>query len=124
MGSVRLDGRRPWDAGDDRDLADEVALREVRDALTAANHVRAAVQQHEELAPSLALPDDLLVAGKVDFVRERSHLGQLLARQPCEERDVLDQLNLGVLTYTHPSESRTDNPIGTGPRTLGLCDDY
>ena len=70
----RAHGRRGRDGGvprrlrDQRDLAEEVAGPDRGDLLAAALHLRRAVDQDEELAARVALPDQDLAIGQVDLV--------------------------------------------------------
>ena len=90
------DGRRPRRAGDQRDLAEEVAGAERRDLRAVLRHLDPTGSDGDELVRALALADELHPRRHVDQVgRARDRL-QLVAAALREERDRLDQLVLLV----------------------------
>ena len=93
----RRDRCRPLRGLEERDLADEVAALATREPLAALRHLGLAVHDHEELATDLPLAAEHRSRLDLEVVGDTCELGQLLLRQPLEERRPLEGLDLHVL---------------------------
>src|SRR5918999_3286537 len=92
------DGGGPRNLLDKGDLADEVAGAAGADTAALALDLGVALDDHEELVTDLALPGEGGALGDLHVLTHASQLGELLLRQPLEQRGALECLDLGVLT--------------------------
>src|SRR5918999_966578 len=92
------DGGGAWNLFDKGDLADEVAGAAGADSAALALDLGIALDDHEELVTDLALPGEGGALGDLHVLTYASQLGELLLRQPLEQRGALECLDLGVLT--------------------------
>src|SRR5215471_7330904 len=102
---------RPWLAGDQRDLSDEVAWAELVDHPYALDDVGLAFYEDDELPTVLALPRDVAGGWEVEFVREHRDLRELSLRAALEQRNPLQQLDLRVFAQHRPRYSLLHVPI-------------
>src|SRR5207249_7981471 len=127
---ARAHGRRSRLAGDERDLADEVPGAELVDDSHATDDFGLAVDEDDELPASRTLLREVTGGGEVELVREHGDLRKLAPRAALEQRDALQQLDLGVLaqhgaiTVSCMAQSgamivdAVRSPIGQGNGTL------
>ena len=86
---------------DERDLPEEVRRLQRVHLAPVLDHVRGALDEHEELAAGLPLPGELLAFLEVDLVGDPADRVELALRAVREQRRPLEQLRLRILSQTH-----------------------
>src|SRR6266508_1210294 len=107
---------------DERDLPEEIALLHRVDSAVALRHVGLTREEDEELASTVAFRRHLLAARKIELIGNPSNLLEALLRQAREERHLLNQLDLAVLSEAHVTTLRGRWLLGKleAPKNQGL----
>jgi hypothetical protein len=92
----RGDGRRPYAAREQRELAEEVAGAEPAEQPAAPMNLGLSVDEHEELVRDSAFADEATSGRDVELVDERSDGSELRSRAVGEERNAPHELDLRV----------------------------
>src|SRR5205814_10282246 len=109
---ARLRAGRGRLAGDVGGLSDEVAGPGLVHDTSLADDVGLALDEDDELEAGRAFAREVAGGRQVELVRERGDLPELALRAALEQRNPLQQLDLGVLAQHRPVTVSCMKPSG------------